>query len=65
MLRRGIRVAERSAPGVRGAEVRRSVQHGAVLAAQVCFLPLIFAIDEELLRLPLLLDGSHEVKLAL
>ena len=44
--------------------MRRSVQHGAILAAHVC-LALVFTVNEKLLRLPLLLDGSHEIKLAL
>lgn len=43
--------------------MRRSVQHGAILAAHIC-LALVLTVNEELLRLPLLLDGSHEIKLA-
>ena len=65
VLRRGVRVAKRCAPGVGRAEVRCSIQHGAILAAHVCLLSLVLAVNEELLRLPLLLDGSHEIKLAL
>ena len=60
----GCSVAKSLAPRIRWTEMRCIVQHGAILAL-VGLLALVLTLYEKLLRLPLLLYGCHEIKLAL